>query len=81
MSEIKFAINLNSLSTEVLDALDSSDEIVTKSSYPLKTDDISIIFDDPIYAPFLVIMKAHGWENLGQRASDYDDWMHFEVCG
>lgn len=25
-------------------------------------------FDDPIYAPFLAIMKAHGWENLGQRS-------------
>ena len=43
-------------------------------------------FDDPIYAPFLKIMKAHGWENLGQRSrekkgnkNDYGDWMHFQV--
>lgn len=38
-------------------------------------------FDDPIYAPFLAIMKAHGWENLGQRLRNYGDWMHFEVRG
>lgn len=59
----------------------------TKSAAKLAEHRANTTFDDPIYRPFLSIMRYHGWRNLGHDSyvqwkgnNDYGDWMHFQTA-